>query len=204
MSLRRYVMGASGLALTGCLLALVGIAWHASPLAPARAQEPSEGGGLPPLVIDKSLRLDEPDKQADTSHLKINQSCFVCHNNYQEEPMVTWHAKEGVGCVDCHGKSLAHRNDEDNITPPDVMFRMDTIEKACQECHEEHIAWPRDVLALWQQRCPEKEDFSTVVCTDCHGQHRLERRVVQWDKRTGKLQVRKPKAEDPAAAKPGQ
>lgn len=73
------------------------------------------------------------------------------------------------------------------------LFPPEAIAAACQECHEEHIAWPRDVLARWRERCPEKTDFAALVCTDCHGEHRLERRVVRWDKRTGELILCKPK-----------
>ena len=187
---RGFWMRALGLTAAGLVSLLIGFLVLTDLPGDAQAQEPDEGG-LPPLVIDRSLTLEDSAEE-DSSHLKINQSCFVCHNNYQKEPMTTWHAKEGVGCVDCHGKSLAHRNDEDNITPPDIMYPAEKIDEACQECHDEHIAWPRDVLSMWQERCPEKTDFSQLVCTDCHGEHRLPRRIVRWDKRTGKLIVRKP------------
>jgi hypothetical protein len=42
-------------------------------------------------------------------------------------------------------------------------------------------------VARWQQRRPGKTDPKTTVCTDCHGEHRLKLRTVQWDKTTGKL-----------------
>jgi len=160
------------------------------------APKPSK---LPPLVIDRSapLLLDENSAKPgeDQSFLNINQSCFVCHENYRTEPMVVMHAKESTGCIDCHGPSLAHRNDEDNITPPDIMFPADEIEDGCAECHDTHDAPARDVLTRWQERCPEKKDFATILCTDCHGHHRLEKRVVRWDKKTGELIMK-----DPAAA----
>jgi hypothetical protein len=43
------------------------------------------------------------------------------------------------------------------------------------------------VLQKWQERCPEKTDPQQIVCTDCHYQHRLERRMVRWNKTTGEL-----------------
>jgi formate-dependent nitrite reductase cytochrome c552 subunit len=126
----------------------------------------------------------------------------VCHTNYQEEEMVTQHAVENVGCVKCHGDSLAHRNDENNTTPPDKMYPLTSIDRACMECHETHDAPARKVLARWRERCPAKNDPTLIVCTDCHGEHRLKHRTVRWDKATGKLLM---EPQDPAkpAAKNG-
>lgn len=147
---------------------------------------------LPPLTVDKSAPLllggsAEKPGGKDKDATSLNQACYVCHNNYSEEAMVTVHAKEKVGCVDCHGLSFAHRDDEDNITPPDVMYPLEKIDAACQKCHETHDAPAKKVLTRWQERCPAKQDFATVVCTDCHGQHRLDKRVVRWDKKTRAL-----------------
>jgi hypothetical protein len=160
---------------------------------PSAASPAAEDGGekpkLPPLVIDRSLRLDESsaEKAKAQQFLDINQACFVCHENYKTEELVGWHAQEKVGCIKCHGPSLAHRNDEDNVTPPDIMFPPEKIEAACIECHDTHDAPAKDVIARWQQRCPQKTDPAALLCTDCHGHHRLEKRVVRWDKSTGKL-----------------
>jgi len=146
---------------------------------------------LPPLVIDKSapLLLEEPSVKKDKKFVRINQTCFVCHDNYQDEPLMIVHAKEEIGCVDCHGESVAHRNDEDNITPPDLMYPLDKIDDACGECHGTHDAPAAKIIARWQARCPEKEDVKQIACTDCHGRHRLKARTVRWDKSTGKLLV---------------
>jgi hypothetical protein len=162
------------------------------------AEEPSGGDGaqkLPPLVVDKKapLLLDDPSDNGGKTRSKalaINDACFVCHANYDEEPLVVMHAEAEVGCADCHGASLEHRNDEDNVTPPDTMYPRERIDEACQECHETHDAPARAVLARWQERCPERKDFATIVCTDCHGQHRLATRVVRWNKKTGALIIR--------------
>lgn len=180
---------------------------------PADAADEAGGAKAPPLPalkVDKSapLLLDEPaGKEAKSeSYLRINEACYVCHGNYREEPMAVDHAKNDVSCMKCHGPSLAHRNDEDNITPPDKMYSMAKIEAGCQaDCHDTHDAPAREVLKRWQERCPQKTDFAQIVCTDCHGFHRLARRTVRWDKDTGALLMRAPKpdaAEKPAAAKP--
>jgi hypothetical protein len=116
-----------------------------------------------------------------------NHACFVCHANYDGEPMSERHAKAGIGCVECHGQSTAHRNDEDNITPPDRMYPADAIDKACHHCHQTHDVPARAVLAHLQRRSLTAKDPKELNCTDCHGKHRLEHRSVQWDKKTGKL-----------------
>jgi len=153
----------------------------------------------PPLVVDKEkpLLLEEPKKTeqdpwaAPKGPVADNQACFVCHANYDEEPFAVVHAEVNIGCVKCHGESLAHRDDEDNITPPDIMFWPEKIKSNCDDCHEDHDAPAVKVIALWQERCPAKTDPKTIVCTDCHGQHRLKFRTVWWDKKTRKLIIRK-------------
>ena len=156
----------------------------------------------PPLVVDKSapLLLATPKgKEPETDDpwavpkgpVANNTACFVCHRNYDEEPFAVAHAEANVGCIKCHGESFAHRDDEDNITPPDVMFPADGIKVACEKCHDEHDVAAVEVIQRWQQRCPVKTDPKDIVCTDCHGQHRLKFRTVWWDKKTGKLIIRK-------------
>ncbi|MHB8903062.1 MAG: cytochrome c3 family protein [Thermoguttaceae bacterium] len=152
----------------------------------------------PPLSIEHLLNeaLPETPKEpeanaADAKPAADNEACFVCHGNYREEPFALVHARDDVGCVDCHGESLDHRNDEDNVTPPDRMYAAADIEDQCAECHETHDAPAADVIARWQESCPAKTDPARLVCTDCHGQHRLKFRTVWWDKKTGKLGGRK-------------
>jgi hypothetical protein len=149
----------------------------------------------PPLVIDEDapLLLDEPAESekhspaSTTRALKDNIACFVCHANYREEALASQHAVKNVGCVDCHGPSYAHRNDENNITPPDRMYPADKIDQACRKCHTTHDVPAAKVIACWQQRYADKTTAETIVCTDCHGDHRLKLRTVRWDKKTGKL-----------------
>jgi hypothetical protein len=42
--------------------------------------------------------------------------------DFKAEVISARHEKAGVGCTDCHGSSLAHGDDELNITPPDRLF----------------------------------------------------------------------------------
>jgi hypothetical protein len=185
-------------------------------LAPAAAVAADKAKPLPALKVDKSapLLLDAPEEKKSsekhsakaTGPKADNHACFVCHTNYQDEWMAVEHANANVGCIKCHGESIAHRNDENNITPPDVMYPGDKIETACVKCHETHDVPAKKVLARWKERCSAKTDFNTLVCTDCHGEHRLKLRTVRWDKATGKLltgAAPQPKAASPGAEKSG-
>jgi sugar phosphate isomerase/epimerase len=154
---------------------------------------------LPPLQVDKDaprLRDAPPEASgrpaaANAAKLAANNSaCYVCHVNYQDEPLVRWHAQAGVGCADCHGESREHAADENNTTPPSIIFAPSKIDPACGECHSTHDAPARAVIARWQERCAGKTQASDVVCTDCHGEHRLKLRTIIWDKQTRQLLVK--------------
>jgi hypothetical protein len=162
---------------------------------PNEAEKVEEPSGPPPLVVSKDapLLLEEPADPEKTAaggsapSVDDNSACFVCHVNYKEESLVSWHAAEEIGCVDCHGKSYAHRNDENNTTPPEIMYPADRIDKLCEKCHPEHDISPARVVARWLKRSAKKTDPGRIVCTDCHGDHRLELRTVRWNKSTGEL-----------------
>jgi len=204
------------LSLMVVLLAMAGAAF----LSCSRVTEPGlseaeKQPGPPALVIaqDAPLLLDEPDRAEKplpgiaTKVLADNGPCFVCHANYQAEPLASGHAAANIGCVACHGPSYAHRNDENNTTPPDIMYPPDSIDPACHKCHAPRLlvedksgglapAFRRGYPGRWPgltplrqqgQRCPNKTDARRIVCTDCHGEHRLKVRTVQWDRKTGKL-----------------
>jgi len=185
--------------------------------------ESESASGPPPLVIDTSepLLLDEPTEEqaaiAATEAATANMACFVCHANYRGEVLADSHAKVNIGCVNCHGDSFAHRNDENNTTPPETMYPAERIDPFCQGCHDAHdisarkiiAAWirqkakkpdvtcqgchedddvpPQKVVALWKERDRDKSDPAAIVCTDCHGDHRMKVRTVIWDKETGEL-----------------
>lgn len=167
-------------------------AWPAA--APPGGAAASQPSGPPPLEVDEGapLLLDKPIVQQPVPGTPDkppadNSACYVCHANYQAESLVASHVVEGTGCVQCHGESTAHRNDENNITPPDIMFSRERIERGCIECHPTHDVPPKKVLAVFRERCPKDVDWESIACTDCHGEHRLKVRTVRWDKRTGQL-----------------
>lgn len=113
--------------------------------------------------------------------------CYDCHGNFRDEPFSLTHAKNEVTCVTCHGESSAHAGDAGNITPPDVMYPRDAIAGKCKSCHEKHSASPAAIATRRQERGLEKKEPKDLVCTDCHGKHRMNVRGIQWDKKTGRL-----------------
>jgi hypothetical protein len=183
------------------LLPVVGLGLVLSGFAGAPSEKPpgQSPGTLPPLKVDQKTapRLEElptelPSGPKTVKKRADNSPCYVCHGNYDGEELVQIHAEGNVGCMDCHGPSLGHRNDEDHLTPPDKMYPADRIDGACQACHDTHDVPAKKVLARWRQKCPAKTDPEQLTCTDCHGDHRLPRREIVWDKRTGKVLPAKP------------
>jgi hypothetical protein len=142
----------------------------------------------PPLMLDDGTGFETIDGSG-----ADNSRCHVCHLNFAMEKLAVTHAKEDIGCDDCHGDCDAHIDDESWAsggpgTPPEIMYPQERIDGACGECHDTHDAPANAVLQRWQNRCPEKADASTIVCTDCHGKHRLnpKLRKAWWDKKSGK------------------
>ena len=64
-----------------------------------------------------------------------NAECLICHMDFESEELSVKHDEAGTGCISCHGASLAHGDDELNITPPDKLFGRAEIERFCKGCH---------------------------------------------------------------------
>jgi hypothetical protein len=102
--------------------------------------------------------------------------------NYEEEKLAVVHARANISCERCHGASDAHCSDEDNITPPEIMYPKAKINPSCMMCHP----WDKmDVKAHKPVRRAVAD--GKKLCTGCHGDHRLAHRTRRWDKATGKL-----------------
>ena len=113
-----------------------------------------------------------------------NARCHVCHMNYAKEKLAVTHARAKVSCEKCHGHCNEHCSDEDNVTPPTVLFARSKIVPACMVCHAVKA------LAKVDKHRPflaGKAPAAKKVCTDCHGNHRLKVRTRRWDKLTGTL-----------------
>ncbi len=134
------------------------------------------------------LLLEELDDYEDTrpapkGPVADNGRCFVCHLNYDGEYFTTVHARGNIGCERCHGASDAHCSDEDNITPPDIMFPKDKTNGSCAECHkDEEMKKHKNHKRFYAGTAKEK------YCNDCHGKsHHMSVRTRRWDRNTGKL-----------------
>jgi Cytochrome c554 and c-prime len=194
MKLRHYLVTAALLGTVALTLVLTG---DTTRIAGAAEDAP------PPLVVDKEkpLLLDKPAQPAQETKPGTradNSACLVCHANYTKEFLAGHHSLQNIGCVKCHGDSFAHRNDENNTTPPDKMFPRERIDPMCGRCHHSHDVAPSKVVERWYKRSEGKPMPEVIVCTDCHGRHRLKVRTVRWDKNTGKLL---PKEEEKEGAK---
>jgi hypothetical protein len=154
----------------------------------------SSGGGDGPLMLDsdEAARLlgggadETPAPKAATGKedkTEANARCFVCHGNFDGEELSVTHARNGVGCEDCHGASDAHCSDENNITPPEIMFPKEEIDPACRVCHDESKTADGHLICLHILTTDEKDKR----CTDCHGKHAMPVRTVRWNKKTGEL-----------------
>ena len=139
----------------------------------AKEQAPLLLDDEPLLLLDDELQVDQSDgPQAD------NSRCFVCHVNYMQEDIAVIHARANIGCAGCHGASDEHIADESwasggNGTAPDTMFPKPKINPFCMGCHT------KDKIEAEQHK-PLFANFENMVCTDCHGSHRLEVRKCKW------------------------
>lgn len=121
-----------------------------------------------------------------------NPFCGACHYGFADENLARTHEKAGIGCERCHGESERHRSDENNITPPDIMYPRDKIIPTCMMCHprQEIRRVPAHEALLAGAKtsldsAPESDARSTV-CTDCHAkEHRIKVRTIRWNKATG-------------------
>ena len=90
------------------------------------------------------------------------QSCVVCHVDAADQWTGTAHDHNDVGCIECHGPSEAHAQDENNEVLPDELFARADVDYLCAKCHV----------------CTRTRDEETLaaiaparVCTDCHTAH---------------------------------
>ena len=156
----------------------------------AEKASPQGAAGKAPLRLDsgEAARLlggaaVSSNAPPASASLKSNARCHVCHMNYAQEALAVSHARVDIGCQDCHGPSNEHCSDEDNITPPTVLFPPSKIVVYCLKCHT------ADQLAGVKKHKPALTASGQwqKVCTDCHDSHRLKVRTRRWDKETRQL-----------------
>ena len=143
------------------------------------AQGAQASHGLPLLLEEAG---PSEDLLAPSGPVADNSGCHVCHINYEDEELAVAHARANVGCKRCHGPSRAHCSDEDNITPPDIMYPVAKLNPSCLACHARDSIDIRPHKSLFGEA-----DAPRKSCTDCHGDHRLGYRTRKWNKTTGEL-----------------
>jgi hypothetical protein len=177
----RTVVGAVGVIALAGLLVLSSLAQ--SPKAEADEQKADAASGETSAASSENKADPADEKKTDATDdeageevmidpMGPNSACYVCHTTFVWEELCNVHLPEKVTCVECHGLSAAHANDEDiGATPPDVTFERSKIDASCEECHEEHDVSARDIIERWIDR---KLSSFSPVCTDCHGTHKIE------------------------------
>jgi len=113
----------------------------------------------------KRLRIRPLNREEHINVPSPNTACYVCHANFDGEKISKKHLEKDIGCAVCHGPSLAHRSDEDNVTAPDIMYTRGEVGPACLQCHKDH--GPKK-----KKKDGKRPPPANPVCTDCHGRHR--------------------------------
>jgi hypothetical protein len=140
---------------------------------------PAERSKAPLLLEDGPLLLDDGPQAAQPSGPQADNSrCFVCHINYMQEDIAVSHARADIGCAGCHGQSDEHIADESwasggNGTAPEIMYPSAKINPSCMVCHTKDKLDNDRHKSLFA-------NLEKMVCTDCHGSHRLEVRKCKW------------------------
>jgi hypothetical protein len=152
-------------------------------------------------VNSKQKQVEEIDVEQETTEepakketFVANVFCSACHYGFDEEELAANHRKAGIGCERCHGESERHRSDENNITPPEIMYPKDKINPTCMMCHPrhqiKHVSAHEALLAGAETIFDADSDTAggKLYCTTCHAkEHRINVRTVRWNKATGEL-----------------
>ena len=163
------------------------------PVADEPVEQPAIDEPVRPAVGE-----DPPAEKPEEDFFVANPFCSACHYDFDEEELAFNHMLGGIGCERCHGESERHRSDEDNITPPEIMYPKAKINPTCMMCHPRHeINHVKDHEPLLAGAetifDPEIETTSDagghpVYCTECHAkEHRMNVRTIRWNKATGEL-----------------
>lgn len=136
-----------------------------------------------PLLLVSAIPADSQKRAA--VEPADNSYCLVCHSNLKREHLADTHRKAGVGCATCHGESDKHSSDEDNITPPDIMYPREKVNSACSACHAPAALARADRKAVKVRHSAKQVGKKT--CLDCHSTHRLPVRTRRWDRNTRQL-----------------
>ena len=130
------------------------------------------------------------------SHAKVNISCFNCHgessahqndeNNITAPGTMYPADKIDPFCQSCH---KVHNISSRKIIASFLKKKSEGANTSClgQDCHESDDIPPEKVVTRWKELALGETDPDKIVCTDCHGEHRMKVRTIIWDKKSGKL-----------------
>jgi Pyruvate/2-oxoacid:ferredoxin oxidoreductase delta subunit len=142
---------------------------------------------------DPKWKVTKPDLSDDEMMEADNSYCLVCHINLEDEELVQIHNPYGIGCELCHGMSIKHSADEDNLTPPDIMWSRWRINSRCLTCHDRESIDKEEKAAkahkkMFSDMAKPDADLNKIrYCTKCHGKHRIKNRTRVWDRETGEV-----------------
>jgi len=128
--------------------------------ARAKSDEADPLAGMSPELLAQ-LAEAEAAAAAEEQH----GACGICHIDTTDEFNGSLHETEEVACVDCHGPSEGHVEDENNDVKPDEVFARADVDRLCEKCHECSRPDPAKPVPV-----PRKE---RKVCTDCHAAHQF-------------------------------
>jgi len=140
-----------------------------------------------------SSRQQSAENSSPKKTFVANQFCSACHYGFSDEQLARTHESAGIGCERCHGESERHRSDENNITPPEIMYPKAKINPTCMMCHPRHeirhVASHKELLSGAKTVFDSAEESDNrIYCTDCHArEHRINFRTIRWNKQTGEL-----------------
>ena len=130
------------------------------------------------------------------SHAKVNIGCFNCHGEssaHQNDennitPPETLYSADKIDpfCRSCH---TVHDILPGKMIADWMKKKSEGANTSClgQDCHKSDDIPPQKVVARWKELAIDKTDPEKIVCTDCHGEHRMKVRTIIWDKESGKL-----------------
>ncbi|UCC98085.1 MAG: hypothetical protein JSW66_19840 [Phycisphaerales bacterium] len=145
-------------------------------------------------AVGEHLAEEASGHEAEKEVWVANDFCIACHYGFDEEKLAARHKQAGIGCERCHGESERHRSDEDNVTPPEIMYPRDKINPTCMMCHPrheiQHVAHHEKLLAGARTALDSTSQSHGhgLYCTSCHAkEHRINVRTIRWNKATGEL-----------------
>jgi len=140
------------------------------------------------------VKKERVKEEAEKNFFVANEFCSACHYGFDDEELARTHKSAGIGCERCHGESERHRSDEDNVTPPEMMYPQARINPTCMMCHPRHqirhVAIHEPLLAGAETifDADSETAHDKLYCTTCHAKdHRINVRTIRWNKATGEL-----------------